>query len=88
MILLGVLDLIFGLINVIFTSLNIPSMSNYIVTMIKSAIDYCMSGVSILSYFAGEFVFTLFVLLMSVEAIYRVYTFVMWIIKKLPISSE
>ena len=88
MILLGILDLVFGLINAIFTSLNIPTMSNYIVTMIKSAIDYCMTGVSILSYFAGEFVFTLFVLIMSVEAVYRVYTFVMWIVRKLPISTE
>lgn len=88
MIILSIIDMVFNLITAIFTTINLPSLSSAQITLVHNAIDSCMQGVSIISFFGGNQVFSFFVLLLSVETGYRLYTFVMWVIKKLPVSSE
>ncbi len=88
MIVLGILDLIFGVITALFTTLNLPSFTTAQINFLHDGIDSIMQGVSVLAYFGGNQIFTFFFIIMGVEAVYRIYTLIMWIIRKIPVSTD
>lgn len=87
MILLSLLELLFGIIKVLFSWLDLPDMPAEITDVVDTVIQYIVDGLPIIWCFLDKRI-TLICLGISLAVMNfeKVYDFLMWILAKLPIG--
>lgn len=87
MILLSLLELLFGIIKVLFGWLDLPDMPVEITSVIDNVITYVVDGLPIIWCFLDkELTLICLGISLAVMNFEKVYDFLMWILAKLPIG--
>lgn len=87
MILLALLDFIFGILKVLFSWINLPDMPVEITSVIDQVLQYIIDGLPIIWCFLDKKVTTVCLgIALACMNFEKVYDFTMWIIAKLPIG--
>lgn len=85
MIINAIMGLLFVVVSILTTPINIPNIPDNVVTVVDGYIYYLSQGFSILScYLDLGYLFTLFSLILLVDVGLLLYKFVMWILRKIP----
>ena len=89
MIIKGILDIIFGLLKVLFGWIDIPDMPETITNVIDQVIVYIVDGLPVIWVFFDKQVVTVaLVLVLALVNFDKIYYFIMWLLKKLPIGVK
>ena len=89
MILKGILDIIFGLLKTLFGWIDLPDMPEVITNVIDQVISYITDGLPVIWVFFDKQVVTVaFVLVLAIVNFDKIYYFIMWLLKKLPIGVK
>lgn len=81
----GILYIIAGL----FSLFNIPSMPEGVQNIIFDFVEYLSTGIAIVAnYVDMNYLLTLFTTVCLLEGAILIYRFIMWIVRKIPISTE
>ena len=87
MILLGLLQIIFELLKILFSWLSLPDMPEQITSIIDTVIQYVIDAMPIIWVFFDKSVVTVcFIIALACMNFEKVYDFLMWILAKLPIG--
>lgn len=85
MIVKGLLDLLYGIFDVLTLPISIPGIPDGVKEIIATALDYITSGVGILAqFFDMNYLLGLFSIVIIIEGAVLVYKFVLWVLKKIP----
>lgn len=85
MIVLGLLELVYGLFLILTAPISLPSLPEPAVFVITSVIGYIETGLQILACYVNlDFLLILFGLVVAVDAGLLIYKFVMWVLRKIP----
>lgn len=80
------LDMLYNIFNLLTTLINIPSLPDEVNTYLADFTGYIQGGYTILSAYAPmDYLMTLFFLILAVDAGIKIYQFVMWVLKKIPV---
>lgn len=89
MIVAALLNLVSGLLGLLLSPLHIPALPEGVSSAMSSGMSYVRDGLTLVAaYTHWDFLCALFVAAIAIEAAMLVYKFVMWIIKKIPVSME
>lgn len=89
MILIGLLNIIFEFLKLLFSWLSLPDMPEEITSVIDQVIQYVVDGLPILwLFFDKSFVTVCLLLVLAIYNFEKIYDFMMWLLKKLPIGIE
>lgn len=88
MIILAVLNFFFSLITLLFNSFNFPSISDTVMDTFTEYFDMLGDAFSCIFFFVPSIAVNIALLSLALEVAYRVYIFVMWLVRKLPFGSE
>lgn len=81
----GLIDLVFGLVNMIMSAFNIPSLPPELMSVIDGFAQYIQMGIAILSnYCHMGYLLALFGVVVAVDVAILGYRFIMWILRKIP----
>lgn len=87
MIVKALLDIIYALLNTLLV-FRLPDLPESVISIANSATQYFVTGVGMLRCFIGNTAMLLlavmFELVIAMNAAYMLYSFVMWVIKKIP----
>lgn len=90
MIIAGLLSLIFAVLSVLLV-FNLPALPDTIVELLNQIIEYVVMGISILEAFIGDTAMGILALLLQLviymNAAYFLYSFVFWVIRKIPMLN-
>lgn len=82
------LDMLYGLFSLLTSPINIPSMPPETESYISQFFSYLTAGAGILSNFTPfGYLMILFGIILAVDIGIKLYHFVMWILKKIPMIS-
>lgn len=85
MIIKALLDLLYGVFALLTTPINIPELPEQAISSISAVTQYLITGISIIGVYVDiQYLWTLFLLVISVDVGIGVYKFVMFIIRKIP----
>ena len=85
MIIKGLLNLLYGLFNVLTLPVSIPELPSSIKEVLATALDYITSGVGLLAqFFDLNYLFMLFSLVIIIEGSILIYKIVLWFVHKIP----
>lgn len=85
MIIKALLELVYGLFNLLTVAIDIPSMPDGVMSSINDYMQYIESGIGIVANFCNlNYVLLLFGVIVAVDIGVLVYKFVLWILKKIP----
>lgn len=85
MIIKALLDLLYGVFAVLTLPINIPALPDGAIAAITNVTQYIVTGVAILgTYVDISYLWTLFMLVISIDIGIGVYRFVMYILRKIP----
>ncbi len=88
MIVIALLNVFFGVCNVIIKALNIPSIPDSVVNVIKQVSDYIYSGRCLINYFIdGKLINISVLIFLNAFTFFFLYDLIMWILKKIPFAS-
>lgn len=89
MIIKGILDIIFGLLKVLFGWIDLPDMPEAITNVIDQVIGYIKDGLPVIwVFFDKDVVSVVLVLVLAIVNFDKLYYFIMWLLKKLPIGVK
>lgn len=89
MIIEALLELIFTLFSALTSGIDLPDMPEGVSSVVEQILEYIEKGIKLVSnYIDMEYLLILFGAIISVDVGVFVYKLVMWIIRKIPISSE
>lgn len=89
MILKGILDIIFGLLKTLFGWIDLPDMPETITNVIDQVIGYIVDGLPVIwVFFDKQVVTVVLVLVLAIVNFDKIYYFIMWLLKKLPIGVK
>lgn len=90
MIIAGLLSLIFAVLSVLLV-FNLPALPDTITQLLNQVIEYVIMGISILEAFIGDTAMGILALLLQLviymNAAYFLYSFVFWVIRKIPMLN-
>lgn len=90
MIIKALLDLIYNVLSVLLV-ISLPSMPETVTSVINQLLGYMLTGISVIRVFIGQqAMMTLAVLLtlvLALNAAYFLYSFVFWVIRKIPMLN-
>lgn len=82
------LDLIYGVFYLLTAPINIPSLPSDVHSVLNTIIEYCGTGIAILSNYCHlGYLLTLFGIIIAVDVGIGIYHIVMFVIKKIPMLS-
>ena len=82
------LDMIYGLFNVLTIVIKLPSFPDETMEYINTFIEYLSMGAGIMAnYMPWQLMILFFGIILAVDAGLLIYKFVMWIIKKIPMAG-
>lgn len=85
MIIEGLLNILYNVFSVLTSAINIPAMPSTVSASINNLTQYISVGMQILAtYFDLSYLITLFKIVIAIEIGLKIYYFVMWVIKKIP----
>ena len=88
MIVEGLLTVIQNLLELLLGPIDIPDLPESLGSVIDTAIDYMLDGLSIFAAFTHyQFIMALLAATITIEAAMLLYKFILWILKKIPASS-
>lgn len=83
------LDCIFGLFSLFTSLIDIPDLPPEMTPYLEQLFEYMEMGAGLLAnYMPFDYVMILFGVVLSVDIGIKIYHFVMWVIRKIPVSSE
>lgn len=89
MIILGLLELVFGILQVLFSWLNLPDMPEEITSIIDSVVEYVVDALPLIWCFLDKDVVTVcLVISLACMNFEKVYYFLMWILAKVKLSKD
>lgn len=89
MIIKGILDIIFGLLKILFGWINLPDMPEAITNVIDQVVGYIVEGLPVVwVFFDKQVVSVALVLVLAIVNFDKLYYFIMWLLKKLPIGVK
>lgn len=89
MIIKGILDIIFGLLKILFGWINLPDMPEVITNVIDQVVGYIVEGLPVVwVFFDKQVVSVALVLVLAIVNFDKLYYFIMWLLKKLPIGVK
>lgn len=89
MIVEALLNLVKGLLILLLTPIQIPPLPEGVVTTLEAGTTYMIDGLSIFAAFTHyQYIFGLLAVVLIIQAAMLLYKFVMWIIKKIPLSMD
>lgn len=89
MIVTAILNLVAGLLGLLLSPLHIPALPEGVSSVMSTGMSYVRDGLTLIAaYTHWGFLCALFFAAVAIEAAMLVYKFVMWIIKKIPVSME
>lgn len=81
------MDLIFNLLDKLFI-FELPSLPDSVIEVYDTALGYISTGFSVLAAFVGadamKYMAVICGLVIAINALYSVYSFVMWVLRKIP----
>lgn len=85
MIVLALMELVYGLFEILTSPISIPALPDDMVFILLTATNYLKIGASIImNYTHYSYLITLLGIIIAVDAGLLIYKFVMWVIKKIP----
>jgi len=88
MIIEGLLDLIYGILEGLLGSSGIPSMPSDIISLLDIMEEYFLSAVSLIGIFVNwGVVVSLLYIVLSIIAFDWTYKILMWVLRKIPLAS-
>lgn len=89
MIVEGLFYAILKILSALMSVINLPIMPEGVRNILVTFTGYLATGISLLANYVDiEYLLSLFVIVMAVDGGILVYKFIMWIIRKIPVSSE
>ena len=80
------IDMVFGLVQMILSAFNIPPLPEELMKVVESLVQYIQTGIAILSNYCHiGYLLILFGIVVSVDLAILGYRFVMWILRKIPV---
>ena len=80
------LDLVYGLVNLLTLAIDIPNLPSEVSTVFQSIIQYISAGLGILSCYTHlSYLLTLLGIVLAVDIGVHLYHFVMFVLRKIPI---
>lgn len=87
MIIMGLLDVVFSVLKVLFSWLSLPDMPDEITSVVDGIIGYIVDALPLIWMFFDKNVVTVcLVIALACMNFEKVYDFLMWIIAKIPIG--
>lgn len=87
MIVVGLINLVYGLLSLLLV-FNLPQLPDSFLTILDKVKEYMVSGVGLVRAMVGEtcmgVIAVCFQLVIFLNAAYLLYSFVMWVLKKIP----
>lgn len=81
----GLLDVVFNLVSLLTSGIDIPPMPDQVRTFISEACGYIRMGIGILQNWLDlEYLLILFGLVLAVDVGLLVYKLIMWFLRKIP----
>ncbi len=85
MIIEGLLNILYNVFSALTSAINIPSMPADVSSYISTFTSYIKTGLQILAVYTPlQYLLTLFGIVIAIELGLKIYHFVMWVIKKIP----
>lgn len=89
MIVEGIFYAILEILSALMSVINLPVMPDGVRNLLTTFTGYLATGISLLANYVDiEYLLVLFGVVMAVDGGVLIYKFVMWIIRKIPVSSE
>lgn len=89
MIVEGIFYAILKILSALMSVINLPGMPDGVRDLLITFTGYLTTGIALVAnYVDVEYLLTLFAIIMAVDGGILVYKFIMWIIRKIPVSSE
>lgn len=80
------LDAIYAVMSLLTKPINLPSFPSSVTDIIQMSFQYLQAGVGILANYTDiTYLLSLFGIILAIDVGIKLYHFVMWIIKKIPI---
>lgn len=81
----GLIDLLFGLVDWLTSGLNIPALPPELMSLVANVTQYITVGIAILSnYTHMDYLLVLFGIVVAVDVGLLGYKFIMWVLRKIP----
>lgn len=88
MIIEGLMSLLYWLLDLVLTPIDIPDLPENVHAAIVWAVDKFIDGLAIFAAFTHfSFIMVLFQIVLVIEAAFLIYKFVLWILRKIPMAS-
>lgn len=88
MIIEALMNVIYSVISILTTPINIPDLPDEALNYINQLFDYLEVGASILAnYTPFGYLMILFGLILAIDIAIKIYHLVMWILRKIPMIS-
>lgn len=85
MIIEGLLNVLYNVFSALTSAINIPAMPADVSTYLTQFVSYIKVGLQILAVYTPlSYLLTLFGIVVAIELGLKIYHFVMWVIKKIP----
>lgn len=85
MIIEGLLNVLYNVFSALTSAINIPQIPEDIYSYIDTAVRYIGTGLKIVAVYTPlQYMLTLFGIVIAIEVGLKIYHFVMWVIKKIP----
>jgi len=89
MIVEGLFYTILTILSALMSVINLPVMPEGVRNILTTFVGYLATGIALVAnYIDIEYLLVLFGVVMAVDGGVLIYKFVMWIIRKIPVSSE
>ncbi len=85
MIIEGLLNILYNVFSALTSAIDIPSMPPEVMEYLNKALEYISVGLQILAVYTPlQYLLTLFGIVVAIEVGLKIYHFVMWVLKKIP----
>lgn len=85
MIIEALLNVLYNVFSALTSAISIPALPDDVSTYFSTALSYLKTGIQILSAFTPlSYLLTLFGIVVALEVGLKLYHFVMWVLKKIP----
>lgn len=85
MLIKGLMELIYAIINIITTPFNIPQLPNYMTGVLDTLYGYVTNALNFISYFCSwDYIKTLLMIIVAIDVAIKLWNFALWVIKKIP----
>ena len=83
------LSLVYGFINILTLPINLPNFSDAILDILEEIVGYMQAGVGIIANYTDfGYLLSLFGIVLAIDIGIKIYKFVMWVLRKIPVLGS